>query len=65
MSYAMPVWGASPKAAIDRLHKLHKKGIRHVCNAKYNAHTEPLYKHENILKIENLFKLRCVKLMYK
>ena len=42
-----------------------KKGIRHVCNSKYNAHTEPLLIKENMLKLEDLFKLQCVKLMHK
>ena len=65
MSYALSVWGAVPKSAIGRLHKLHKKGIRHVCNSKYNAHTEPLFKKEKILQLEDLFKLQCVKLMFK
>ena len=65
MSYALSVWGAAPMSAIDRLHKLHKKGIRHVCNTKYNAHTEPILKRERILKLDDLFKLQCIKLMHK
>ena len=65
ISYAITVWGASPKSVIDRLHKLHKKGIRHICNAKYNSHTDPLFKKEKILKLEDLFKLQCAKIMYR
>lgn len=65
MSYAISVWGASPTSAISRLEKIHKKGIRHVCNAKYNAHTEPLFKNEQLLKLNDLYKLQCVKIMYK
>ena len=65
ISYALPVWGAAPMSAIGRLHKLHKKGMRHVCNSKYNAHTEPLFKKEKILSLQDLFKLICIKLMYK
>ena len=44
---------------------MHKKGIRHVCNSKYNAHTEPLFKKNRILQINDLFKLQCAKIMYK
>ena len=33
--------------------------------AKYNAHTEPLLKGCNILKIEDIFKLSCLKLYHK
>ena len=65
MTYAISVWGAAPKSNIERMVKLQKKGIRHVTNSKYNAHTEPLFKTENILQSNDLFKLQCVKLMYK
>ena len=65
ISYALSVWGASPVSVIGRLQKLHKKGIRHVCNAKYNAHSEPLLKQENILNIQDLFNLQCIKIVYK
>ena len=37
----------------------------HVTESKYNAHTEPLLIKENMLKLEDLFKLQCVKLMHK
>ena len=65
MLYALSVWGAAPTSTIGRLNVLHKKGIRHVCNSKYNAHTEPLFIKEDILKLEDLFKLQCNKIMYK
>ena len=65
MSYALSVWGATPKSSMKRLLKLQKKGIRHVCNAKYNAHTYPLFKKERILVIDDLFKIHCTKIMYK
>ena len=65
ISYALSVWGSAPKSATKRINKLHKKGIRHVCNSKYNAHTEPLFKKNRILQINDLFKLQCAKIMYK
>ena len=65
MSYAISVWGAAPNSSIDRIEKNHKKGLRHVCNAKYNAHTEPLFKRERLLKLSDLYKLQCVKIMHK
>ena len=65
ISYALPVWRSSPKTITNRINKLQKKGIRHVCNTKYNAHTEPLFKKEKILKFDDLFKAQCTKLMYK
>ena len=65
ITYAIPVWGAAPMSTIQRLHKLHKKGIRHICNSKYNAHTEPLFKKENVLKLQDLYNLQCAKIMYR
>ena len=65
LSYAITVWGSSPTSSIDRLVKLHKKGIRHVYRTRYNAHTAPLYLDAKILNLQDLFKLSCVKLMYK
>ena len=65
MMYAISVWGEAPKSNIDRMIKLQKKGLRHVTNSKYNAHTEPLLKLEKMLQLHDLFKLQCVKLVHK
>ena len=65
MSYAISVWGAAPSSSINRMQKIQKKGIRHTCNARYNDHTEPLFKIEQILKLNDLYKLQCVKIVYK
>ena len=65
MMYAISVWGEAPKSNIDRMIKLQKKGLRHVTNSKYNAHTEPLFKLEKMLQLHDLFKLQCVKLVHK
>ena len=65
ISYALSVWGAAPKTITNRIFKLQKKGIRHVCNAKYNAHTQPLFKSNKILQINELFKLQCHEIMHK
>ena len=65
MTYAVTVWGGSSRNALNRLKTLQKKGIRHVCNAKYNSHTEPLFNQCEILNLDDLYSLSCVKLMYK
>ena len=65
LSYAITVWGEAPASTLDRLAKLHKKGIRHVCNSKYNAHTEPLYIDTKTLNFTDLYKKSCAKVMYK
>ena len=63
--YALSVWGNAPYCSIKRVITLQKKGIRHVCNAKYNSHTSPLFKQCNILKTQDMFKLQCCKLMLR
>ena len=37
LSYAITVWGSARPCTLKRPVTLHKKGIRHVCNAKYNG----------------------------
>ena len=36
-----------------------------MCNAKYNAHTEPLFKENKLLTIEDIFKRNCLKFYHK
>ena len=41
---------------------LQKKAIRHITNAKYNSHTDPLFQNLKLLKIEDLYTINCCKL---
>lgn len=61
MNYGIIVWGVNT----NKLKKLQKKAIRILTNAKYNAHTEPLFKELNILKIGDMMKLQELKFLYK
>ena len=65
MLYALSVWGGSPFSSLKRLITLQKKGIRHVCNAKYNSHTGALFKQCKVLKLVDMFKIQCCKFMHK
>ena len=42
-----------------------KKAVRHVCNAKYNCHTNPLFHQLRCLKLHDAYKLYCCKIAYK
>ena len=42
-----------------------KKIVRIIINSNYFAHTDPLFKHLNILKLEDVTKLYVAKYMYK
>ena len=48
-----------------RLEKLQKRFVRIVSSSKYNAHSEPLSKALDILKIEHLFLQSCLEFVYK
>ena len=57
LEYGLEAFGSAK--GIGRLSKLQKWGMRTAANSKYNAHTEPLFKANNILKVEDLYKLKC------
>ena len=48
-----------------KIFKLQKKAIRMISLAKYNAHTEPLFKTLNLLKINDIFTSSQLKFYYK
>ena len=61
LQYCIMIWGYKS----SRISKLQKRAIRTVCNSKYNAHTEPLFKNSNLLKIADIFKTRIIRFYYK
>jgi len=61
LSYGIMVWGAHS----ERLFKLQKQSVRTITNAKYNAHTEPLFKSLNLLKISDILLVQELKFFYK
>jgi len=48
--YCNLIWGFKP----TRLIKLQKRAVRIISKAKYNAHTEPLFKSNKLLTIEDI-----------
>ena len=61
LNYGILVWGTKSK----HLLKLQKKIIRIMSNAKYNAHTLPIFKNYNILRIDDILKLQELRFIYK
>lgn len=61
LQYCILIWGYQP----GRLLKLQKKAVRIITNSKYNAHTEPIFKHLDLLKFNDLVKLNELKFFYK
>ena len=61
MMYCILTWGF----VHYRIEKLQKRFVRIISSSKYNAHSEPLFKVLDILKIEHLFSQCCLKFVYK
>ena len=61
LNFGILAWGFK----CERLIKLQKRAIRSITLAKYNAHTEPIFKNEKLLKLEDIFKLQCLKFYHK
>ena len=61
LQYAILTWGHRCKHIV----KLQKKAIRTITRSKYNAHTEPLFKQLNLLKVEDIFKVNILRMYYK
>ena len=58
--YDILAWGFDHQ----RLVKIQKRFIRIISLSTQNAHTEPWFKHFEILKINNLFDLNCLQSIY-
>ncbi len=52
--YANIIWSCTDKTTINNLFKLQKSAIRILDGAKYNQHTEPIFKKHNILPLPDL-----------
>ena len=61
LNHGILIWGYK----CNRLVKLQKRLIRIVMLAKYNAHTDTLFKQAAILKISDMFRIIALKFYYK
>lgn len=61
LSYCTLAWGFT----CGRIFNLQKKAIRLVHLAKYNAHTDPLFKLSRCLKLPDIFNLKGLQFFYK
>ena len=61
INYGILAWGTQ----CNRLVKLQKKAVRLIVNAKYNSHTEPIFKQLFLLKIQDIFALQELKFIFK
>ena len=62
ITYCLLSWGTA--SAVKTIFLLQKRAIRAISSAGYNAHTEPLFKFYNVLKIEDIYNYRLLALYY-
>ena len=61
INYGLLLWGQ----AGENLDKIRKKTIRTITYNNYTAHTEPLLKELNLLKVKDMFDLKILKFLFK
>ena len=64
IEYGISLWGSASKSNINPLYEKQKKAIRIITKANYNSPTQPLFKEQNIITLEDVFKLNVCKFMY-
>ena len=57
IQFSILTWGFK----IGRIEKLRKRAIRTIANNKYNAHTDPLFRRLNLLKVQDILMLNILK----
>ena len=60
LNYGILLWGFGN----EKLKILQKKAIRILTKSHYLEHTDPLFRNEKILKVNDIFKVHCYKLFY-
>ena len=56
LEFCLPIWGDCCNAGQRGFLKLQKQAVRNISLAKYNSHTDPLFKKYSVLKFEDLHK---------
>jgi hypothetical protein len=61
--YCLPAWSSASQSSLSRIFKLQKSAVRIINNAKYNDHTEPLFKANSILPFPKLTEFLNIQFM--
>ena len=62
--YGNIIWGCTYGANLERLKFLQKRVIRIITKSKFDTHTEPIFKQNKLLNINNIFKLQAGLFMF-
>ena len=63
-NYCLLAWGSNIKAG-HKLHLLQKKALRIIDSSHYIAHTEPICKKLQVVKLTDMFRISAWKFYYK
>lgn len=58
MLYGSQIWGQTFSSSIEKIFKLQKNAVRLITFSEFRAHTDPLFKELNILKIRDSITLQ-------
>ena len=61
INYGILTWGFK----CSKLKTIQKKAVRIITCSKFNAHTDPLFKHMGLLKVEDIFMIAKIKFYFK
>ena len=61
LNYGILLWGSE----IESIHKLQKRVLRIISGSNFNAHTESICREEQILKVNEIYKLAIYKFYFK
>ena len=65
LQYGITSWGFADAFYMKPLNTLHNKVLRVIANYGYRIKLSPVYKAQNILKLEDIHKLELGKLIFK
>ena len=65
MKYCITSWGGAANKLVVQIFNLQKRVIRFICKADYRAHTNPLFKDLELLKLNDVYKLEIGKMVHK
>ena len=64
LNYCILAWGCAKQTYLNPLFLLQKRICRIITNSTYYAHSSPLFKQIEMLKINDLYQLHCKIYMY-
>ena len=64
LNYGILAWGSASTYVLKQTINLQKRAIRMISNAKYNSHTDNLFKKNSILKLGDLYELNVTLFMH-